>query len=218
MSNVMIVRHGQANSAARDEASYDQLSATGHQQAKWLGEYFGQIQPKFEKIYSGTLKRQIETAQGINQFGLPHEQDARLNEMDYFGLAADLERRHNVAYPTTQAEFAEQIKTILRYWKEEKISSPIETYEHFQNRILDVVLNALAGQEKLLLVSSAGVIAAIAAIVLKVEEDHCFRLFLSVPHTSLNSFELIYNAPSLTQYCATPHLDLPERVHAKTYI
>ena len=31
MSNVMIVRHGQANSQARDEASYDQLSATGHQ-------------------------------------------------------------------------------------------------------------------------------------------------------------------------------------------
>ena len=50
MSNVMIVRHGQANSEARDEASYDQLSPTGHQQAKWLGEYFGQIEPKFEKI------------------------------------------------------------------------------------------------------------------------------------------------------------------------
>ena len=111
---------------------------------------------KFEKIYSGTLKRQIETAQGINQFGLPHQQDARLNEMDYFGLAADLKRRHNVAYPTTQAEFAEQIKTILRYWKVEKISSPIETYEHFQNRILDVVLEALAGQEKVLLASRPG--------------------------------------------------------------
>ena len=78
MSNVMIVRHGQANSQARDEASYDQLSATGHQQAKWLGEYFGQIEPKFEKIYSGTLKRQIETAQGINQFGLPHPDTRRV--------------------------------------------------------------------------------------------------------------------------------------------
>ena len=218
MSNVMIVRHGQANSEARDEASYDQLSPIGHQQAKWLGEYFGQIEPKFEKIYSGTLKRQIETAQGINQFGLPHEQNARLNEMDYFGLAADLERRHNIDYPTSQAEFAEQIKTILSFWKEGKISSPIETYEHFQNRILDVVLTALTSKEKVLLVSSAGVIAAVAATVLKVEEDHWFRLFLSVPHTSLNSFELIYNAPSLTQYCATPHLDLPERIHAKTYI
>ena len=107
MSNVMIVRHGQANSEARDEASYDQLSPIGHQQAKWLGEYFGQIEPKFEKIYSGTLKRQIETAQGINQFGLPHEQDARLNEMDYFGLAADLERRHNIDYPLSLIHISE---------------------------------------------------------------------------------------------------------------
>ena len=218
MSNVMIVRHGQANSQARDEASYDQLSATGHQQAKWLGEYFGQIKPKFEKIYSGTLTRQIETAQGINQFGLPHAQDARLNEMDYFGLAADLERRHNVAYPTTQAEFAEQIKTILRYWKEEKISSPIETYESFQNRILSVVHDNLATDENVLLVSSSGVIASVAAEVLNVEAEHRARLFLGVPHTSLNSFDMIQDAPLLTQFCATPHLDLPKRVHAKTYI
>ena len=111
---------------------------------------------------------------------------------------------------------AEQIKTILRYWKEEKISSPIETYEHFQNRTLDVVLK-LCRPEKVRGILSR-VIAALAATILKVEADHCFRLFLSVPHTSLNSFELIHNAPSLTQYCATPHLDLPERIHAKTYI
>ena len=82
MQTVTIIRHGQANTGARDEASYDQLSPIGHQQAKWLGEYFGQIEPKFEKIYSGTLKRQIETAQGNNKFGLPHEQDARHNEMN----------------------------------------------------------------------------------------------------------------------------------------
>ena len=39
MSHITLIRHGQANSQARDEASYDRLSDLGHQQAAWLGEW-----------------------------------------------------------------------------------------------------------------------------------------------------------------------------------
>jgi len=38
MSHITLIRHGQANTGARDEQSYDRLSALGHQQAAWLGE------------------------------------------------------------------------------------------------------------------------------------------------------------------------------------
>ena len=37
MGEVVLVRHGQANSGATDEESYDRLSDLGHQQARWLG-------------------------------------------------------------------------------------------------------------------------------------------------------------------------------------
>ena len=36
MSHVTLVRHGQANSSARDELGYDRLSELGWQQAEWL--------------------------------------------------------------------------------------------------------------------------------------------------------------------------------------
>ena len=39
MGTITLVRHGQANSAAQDEAGYDKLSDLGHQQALWLGEW-----------------------------------------------------------------------------------------------------------------------------------------------------------------------------------
>ena len=39
MSHITLIRHGQANSAAKDEPSYDRLSDLGHQQAAWLGHY-----------------------------------------------------------------------------------------------------------------------------------------------------------------------------------
>ena len=37
MSNITLIRHGQANTGARDEISYDRLSDLGHRQASWLG-------------------------------------------------------------------------------------------------------------------------------------------------------------------------------------
>jgi len=39
MGEIILVRHGQANSAADNEDDYDKLSDLGHQQAKWLGEW-----------------------------------------------------------------------------------------------------------------------------------------------------------------------------------
>ena len=40
MVQIFLVRHGQANSEAKDEISYDKLSSLGKMQAGWLGQYF----------------------------------------------------------------------------------------------------------------------------------------------------------------------------------
>ena len=69
MSFITLVRHGQANSSARDEGSYDRLSDLGWQQARWLGGYFEQTGEKFARVYSGTLRRHVETVEGIEGEG-----------------------------------------------------------------------------------------------------------------------------------------------------
>ena len=43
MSTITLIRHGQANTAAQDEVSYDRLSDLGTQQAAWLAVGFGAI-------------------------------------------------------------------------------------------------------------------------------------------------------------------------------
>jgi len=65
MGEIILVRHGQANSGARDEESYDKLSELGHQQAGWLGDYLRDREKPFDKIISGSLRRHKETATGI---------------------------------------------------------------------------------------------------------------------------------------------------------
>jgi len=62
MSHITLVRHGQANSDAKDETSYDKLSALGHQQAAWLGAHLQGSETRHMRLYTGTLRRHIETA------------------------------------------------------------------------------------------------------------------------------------------------------------
>ena len=77
---VYITRHGQAKTGARDHDDYDKLSTLGHQQAQWLGEFFAMHGNKFDRVYSGSLCRQQQTAKGINICGAEHIIDERLNE------------------------------------------------------------------------------------------------------------------------------------------
>ncbi len=62
MSNVYLVRHGQAGT--RD--SYDSLSELGRTQSRLLGEYFLSQGIQFSAAYSGTLLRQQQTAAEVS--------------------------------------------------------------------------------------------------------------------------------------------------------
>src|SRR6202050_2494452 len=62
MGAIYLVRHGQA---AFGTDHYDRLTEIGFAQARLLGGYFAQRQIRFDGVFTGTLRRQTETAQGI---------------------------------------------------------------------------------------------------------------------------------------------------------
>ena len=62
MSNVYLVRHGQAGT--RDD--YDSLSGLGRQQARLLGEYFVAEAIEFSAVYCGSMNRQQQTASEVS--------------------------------------------------------------------------------------------------------------------------------------------------------
>ncbi|HCJ01221.1 MAG TPA: histidine phosphatase family protein, partial [Sulfitobacter sp.] len=53
MSHITLIRHGQANSQAKDEISYDKLSPLGHEQAAWLGDHLRQSETHHTRLYTG---------------------------------------------------------------------------------------------------------------------------------------------------------------------
>ncbi|GHA52858.1 fructose 2,6-bisphosphatase [Amylibacter ulvae] len=217
MNEITIIRHGQANSAAKDEASYDRLSDLGHIQAGWLGEYV-KSRNSFDHIVSGGMKRQIQTAQGMALSDVPHTIDPRLNELDYFGLAGSLNKIHGIALPNDSASFTEHVPHVLHHWRDDAVCDELESYADFCARIMAAMqdINAMSGRVGV--VSSTGVIATLGAMALGLDAMTHARMFLRVRHTSMHKFTLDPDGVHLVQYGATPHLDFADRAHARTHI
>lgn len=216
MTEITIIRHGQANSGARSEKDYDRLSPLGRQQARWLGEHLDGI-GGFDRVVSGTLRRQEDTARVLNIAGRPHLQDGRLNELDYFHLSQVLESRSGIPFPTDPQSFAAHVPQVLDLWRAGHAGPDQESYEKFRDRVFGVLADTAAAGPGAVLVSSTGVIATLCAIALGLETVFKARMFLRILNTSVHRFHWHEGTLHLAQFGATPHLDAPERHFARTH-
>ena len=216
MVELTLIRHGQAQTGAKDEASYDSLSDLGHLQARWLGDTLKEGAP-FDRIISGAMVRQAQTADGFDLEGVPRATDDRLNELDYFGLAESLRASHGVDIPRDIQSFAQHVPQVLDVWRGGQMADGLETYDEFCSRIMGALHNAAGQRGRTLIVTSTGVIATLAAIALGLDMVKKTKLFLKVMNTSVHKFELVGEELHLSQFGATPHLERPDRLYAKTY-
>ena len=217
MSEIIIVRHGQAQTGAKDEASYDKLSDLGHQQAAWLGEYWAGFRP-FDLVLSGTMQRQIETGRSLGLASVTYAEDSRLNEMYYFGLAEFLKKHRSLAAPANQEEFQTHVRDVLGAWSRAEVCDNLESYSDFCTRILDCVREVAESSERTVIISSTGVIATLMAVALDLDMVRKTDVFLKIAHTSVHRFEVVGEEIRLIQFCATPHLDMPDRLALRTHI
>lgn len=217
MSHITLIRHGQANSSATDEASYDMLSPLGHQQAAWLGDHLRHSETHHTRLYTGTLRRHIETADGMST-GLEPIRDARLNELEYFTLATLLEQQHGVPFPDDQHGFSDHLPLVFETWKSDKLDNPPESYASFESRIQSVLEEISAGQGPALVVTSGGLISMAMAQAMGLGVPAMARMALAIMNTSMHRLFPIGGHWSPVLFNAVPHLDTPERRTAQTHI
>ncbi|PUB17611.1 histidine phosphatase family protein [Yoonia sediminilitoris] len=213
MGEIILVRHGQANSQAKDEASYDKLSDLGHTQAKWLGDYLSDREAPFDRVICGSLRRHMETAAGIG-YATP-DVDPRLNEMDYFNLGQSLEDVHGVPFPGPD-EFAAHVPQVMEAWHRAEIMG-VETFASFEDRVTGVLQAAAEPGVRVLCVTSGGVIGMIIRHLLDLDPTRMAHILLPIMNTSLHRVRVIPQGPILASYNAVPHLDHPDRAHAITH-
>lgn len=215
MGELILVRHGQANSGATTEEDYDRLSALGHRQAGWLGEWFAAHEPVFDQVYRGTMRRHRETAEGIGAGDA--QADERLNELDYFALARDMEITHGMRIPASQQDFADHIPQTLKAWHAQEINGS-EPFAAFEARIATVLAEAATPGRRVLCVTSGGVIAMSLRIALGLDMDRLAQVLLPIFNSSVHRFRVVEGGTFLTSFNAVPHLEGHARAEARTWV
>ncbi|WP_109465543.1 histidine phosphatase family protein [Albibacillus kandeliae] len=217
MSHITLVRHGQANTEARDEVSYDKLSPLGHQQAAWLGDYLRDSAHFHPRVYCGTLIRHRETARSMG-FGDEVIQDARLNELEYFNLAKLMEEQHGLPLPTEREEFARHMPRVFGAWQEDALENPPETWADFESRVRSALAEIGAGDGPALVVTSGGLIGMVMRQLLDLDVSAMARVSMSIMNTSMHRLRLVGDQLSPVLFNAVPHLDHPDRQFAQTHM
>lgn len=215
MSHITLIRHGQANTQARDELSYDRLSPLGHQQAAWLGDHLRTCGSHHSRVYCGTLTRHVETAGGMKAGDA--EQDPRLNELEYFTLARLLEEQHGVALPSEREGFIRHLPRIFTAWQNGELEGAPESFADFESRVTDVLDEIAAGKGPALVVTSGGLIAIALRQVMELNIAATARVALAIMNTSMHRLFPIGDHLSPVLFNAVPHLDAPDRHFAQTH-
>lgn len=217
MSHITLIRHGQANTHAKDEGSYDQLSSLGHQQAAWLGAHLRATQQAHARLYTGTLRRHRETACSMDMDLTPIE-DPRLNELEYFTMAQALEAEHGIQAPAEPAEFVHHFPVVLQHWMDDKIEGAPERFSAFEARTRDVLTEIGAGSGPALVVTSGGLIAMTMRVHLMLDIPAMANIALAIMNSSMHRLHPIGGTWAPVMFNAVPHLEHPERHHAQTHV
>jgi broad specificity phosphatase PhoE len=216
-SEIILIRHGQANSGAKDEESYDKLSPTGHQQAIWLGDYLRGNLKTCDQLICGTLQRHRETVKGLS-FQENVKIDPRANEMRYFDLADEFKLQTSTPIPNSHEEFILHAPKLFNSWYCGELDAVHESYLHFAQRFKNLITELIALGGRSVVITSGGVISMFIAQLFKLGPDGFARLLFPIYNSSIHKFHSWGDELFMTGYNATPHLDTEERHHALTIV
>jgi broad specificity phosphatase PhoE len=220
--HLYLIRHGQAGS--RD--NYDLLSTLGKTQARLLGQYFRAAGVCFTAAYSGSMRRQRETAELVldaMESPLDLRADPRWNEFSLEGLwktlaprllveneqfARDYHALHT-ANPNVDRVMTSCDVELIRAWMANHAGcGGVEPWAGFRARV-EAPRADLAGfgsGESVAVFTSATPTAVWCGSALGVEERKIFRIAGILYNTGFSTLRLRGDELTLFSLNNTPHL------------
>ena len=225
MSTLYLIRHGQA---AFGTADYDALSVIGRQQARILGEFFKAAGIGFDACWSGTLKRQQQTAGetwgGCRDAGLdlplPVE-TAALDEYDYEAVLRALIPRIEKTDPTFVLDVANMLsdrrafqkvfgRVMTRWAAGQDNPDGLIAWSAFSARVTDGmrdIMKRIERGSRVAVFTSGGPIAAAVGSVLGMTADRTVALSWQLVNASITRFKFSPGRISLATFNEFGHLE-----------
>jgi broad specificity phosphatase PhoE len=217
---LLAIRHGQASFGSDD---YDRLSERGREQARRLGDWLAGHGERFERVLCGGMLRHRQTldaiAEAYAERGQPlpaTEFEPDFDEFDHHAVIGSfiaIEQAHPsvAAYRDGRADPA-AVLSLLRdafhCWAGGALDHCGEPWAGFRERTRAAGrrLHAGMGESSVLLVSSGGVLAQLAAAALEAPDSRAVELNLSLRNTALVEFHALPDGLRLGSWNALPHL------------
>jgi broad specificity phosphatase PhoE len=227
---IYVVRHGQA---AFGTEHYDRLTDIGFAQARLLGNYFGRRKLHFNAVFTGTLRRQAETAQAIAEghpeFGASLQTETFPALDEYKPEAVMTAMTGSFPPPALEAvrrdpvvvrDHFRVLREALLAWAEGRTKPQgMPAFPEFQQGAVDALVQARQRfpDGNVLIVSSGGPIAAVVAAALNAPPATAVELNLRIRNSSLTEFASTPRRHNLISFNGLPHLDTNPDVALTTY-
>lgn len=233
MSQLYLVRHGQASFGSRD---YDQLSPVGITQSELLGQWLAASGLRPARVMHGSMKRQRQTAEAClsawlrdDRNNVPLIEDQAFDEFDHkevllrahpeFGEPGWLERFLQ-EQPDGRRAFQKVFAESVDRWISGKYATDYrETWPSFRTRCMAGLVRAaeMEPTNDIWIFTSGGPIAAITQAVLGIPDDKVMEIQWSVLNGSISQFAHRQGRTRLKQFNSVAHLTLPGRHDLHTY-
>ncbi|MEM9061747.1 MAG: histidine phosphatase family protein [Pseudomonadota bacterium] len=209
-----LVRHGQAAFASDD---YDRLTDLGLQQARWLGEHFAEMEVRFDRIASGRLRRQRETADAVaGVLGATAEIAPGLEEYDAKALLAGAGFKDRDPSLSRREHF-KRLRGVLIDWSQRKTEGA-ESWQDFRDRVMAAISALTDNQDgRVFAAASGGSIAMALTTILDLAPEQMIEFNLQARNTGISRLVFTRQRVYFNMFNAIPHLERPDRRHAETY-
>jgi broad specificity phosphatase PhoE len=225
MGAIYVVRHGQA---AFGTDHYDRLTELGFAQARLLGAHLAARGVRFDAVFTGTLQRQIETAQAILEAHAESGADPapqRFTGLDEYNPEAIMAAHLGAIPPPAAAasrrdpavvrEHFRALREALLAWADDRTQPKgMASFRTFQEQAVAALIEARTRfpDGQVLIVSSGGPIAAMVAAAMNAPPASAVELNLRIRNSSLTEFAATPRRHHLVSFNAVPHLDThPDR-------
>lgn len=224
MSTLYLVRHGQASFGAAD---YDDLSAAGRQQARLLGDFFVQSGIHFDTCWSGTLRRQQQTAREVHEcyrdagYGMPRPTETEdFNEYHYEAVLRALVpiiQQEDPGFITDvnnmladQRAFQKVFGRVMTRWASGRDNlDAISSWSDFSARVTTAVQHLIRISDsgsQVAVFTSGGPIAANVGSVMDVSAEKTISLSWQLVNASITRFTFNRDRITLTTFNEYGHL------------
>lgn len=219
MTTIYLIRHGQASIGS---SNYDVLSTLGQEQSRVLGRYFEKAQLRFDRVFTGTLSRQIDTAAiALPDLAADQVRNPGFNEyqhskiFDYYAgnLASENDAvRTTLGHGHNSKLTYQAFSALMHAWVDDNtVRGELESWDQFNHRIrmaLAAILDECGEADTVAVFTSGGVICTILQMIAHFPVKKIFEINWGIYNASITTLKIQQSTPRLSSYNNITHLEL----------